>query len=289
MINRTTAELHDSRRIPEAQAGISWNPPAGTLGTLLTEADFRVGKLKPRAGELERAAAASKTPPAFLNAFATDRVVVIAEIKRRSPSRGALNARLAAEEQAAKFELGGAGAISVLTESSRFGGSLEDLQNARKGSALPLLRKDFLIDPLQLMEARLFGASAVLLIARAMPAKQLALLAHCARELALEPLIEVRDDQELDAALEAGGVFIGVNSRNLETLEVNAGVFNNLLPKIPAACVAIAESGIGTVADVRAVADAGADAVLVGSALSLSGDPADALRMMTGVERRGRG
>ena len=288
MINRTTAELHDSRRIPEAQAGKSWTPPEGTLGTLVTEAVYRVDLLKRRAAELERAAAASREPPSFADAFATDRVAVIAEIKRRSPSKGALNASLAAEEQASHFEQGGASAISVLTESSRFGGSLEDLKHARQGSRLPLLRKDFLIDPLQLMEARLFGASAVLLIARALAPGRLGELAHTARELKLEPLVEVRDERELESALDAGAHFIGVNSRNLESLVVDARVFQSLLPRIPADRIAIAESGIAGVADIRAVADAGADAVLIGSALSLSGNPADALRMMTGVERRGR-
>jgi indole-3-glycerol phosphate synthase len=118
---------------------------------------------------------------------------------------------------------------------------------------------------------------------------QLIELAHVARELAMEPLVEVRDLRELDTALEADAMFIGVNSRNLETLVVDAAIFKAVLPRIPADRIAIAESGIGTAADVRAVADSGADAVLVGSALSLSGDPADALRMMTGVERRGRG
>ena len=255
---------------------------------MLGEANFRVDTLRPRAGELERAAAASKTPPSFADSFVTDRVAVIAEIKRRSPSKGALNARIAAEEQAGRFELGGARAISVLTEPSRFGGSLEDLQHARRGTALPLLRKDFLVDALQLYEARLFGASAVLLIARALPSRQLSALAHEARQLGMEPLVEIRDEKELDSALAAGAMFIGVNSRNLETLVVNPAIFQSLLPRIPANCIAIAESGIGTAADVRAVADVGADAVLVGSALSLSGDPADALRMMTGVERRGR-
>ena len=258
------------------------------LGTLVAEAVYRVDTLKRRSAELERAAAASKVPPAFADAFATDRVAVIAEIKRRSPSKGALNSAIAAEVQAGNFEEGGASAISVLTESSRFGGSLEDLKHARQGSRLPLLRKDFLIDELQLMEARLFGASAVLLIARALDPTRLAALANAARELRLEPLVEVRDERELDSALRAGAHFIGVNSRNLETLMVDARIFQTLLPRIPADRIAIAESGIGSVADIRTVADAGADAVLIGSALSLSGKPADALRMMTGVERRGR-
>ncbi len=259
------------------------------LGTLIGEAGARVSALQPRSGELERASAASRVPPAFADAFATDRVAVIAEIKRRSPSKGALNASLAAETQAGRFELGGARAVSVLTESSRFGGSLEDLRHARSGCSLPLLRKDFLVDPLQLMEARLFGASAVLLIARALPPKTLFALAQLARELSLEPLVEIRDERELDTALNAGAMFIGVNSRNLETLVVDPKIFQTLIPRIPADRIAIAESGLGTVADVRAVADLGADAVLVGSALSLAGDPTDALRMMTGVERRGRG
>jgi indole-3-glycerol phosphate synthase len=215
-------------------------------------------------------------------------VDIIAEIKRSSPSKGRLDPSIDAAEQAGRFEKGGAAAISVLTEPGHFSGRIEDLAEARRGSSLPLLRKDFHLDPLQLLEARAAGASAVLLIARALPPESLIRLVRFASGLALDALVEVRDERELDTALDAGAQIIGVNSRNLETLEVDGTLFERLMPRIPPGKIAIAESGIATVDDVRFAAEAGADAVLVGSALSTSADAEAMVRSLTGVPRQPR-
>lgn len=218
----------------------------------------------------------------------SDDVDIIAEIKRSSPSKGSLDSTIDAAEQASRFELGGAAAISVLTEPRHFLGRVEDLLDARRGSSLPLLRKDFHIDPLQLLEARAAGASAVLIIARALPPESVLRLVGFAASLSLEAIVECRDERELDLALEAGAVLIGINSRNLETLEVDPRLFEQLIHRIPPGKIAIAESGISTPDDVRAAADAGADAVLVGSALSKSSDATALIRSLAGVPRQPR-
>lgn len=215
-------------------------------------------------------------------------MAVIAEVKRRSPSRGEINTHLNPASRAREYERGGAAAISVLTEPTHFGGSEEDLRDVRAVVRLPILRKDFIIDEAQVIEARAWGASAVLLIARALPPDELAALAESARQWQIEPLVEVRNEQELEAALAARARAVGVNSRNLETLDVDAGVVDRLLPAVPADVVAIAESGMGTRADVERAAASGADAVLVGSALSAAPDAATAVRMMAAVRRRSR-
>lgn len=213
---------------------------------------------------------------------------VIAEVKRRSPSRGEINAQLNCASRARDYERGGAAAISVLTEPTHFGGSEQDLVDVREAVHLPILRKDFIIDEAQIIEARAWGASAVLLIARALPPDELGALAEAARQWHVEPLIEVRNEQELDAALAARARAVGVNSRNLETLEVDAAVIDRLLPALPADVVAVAESGMATRADVERAAKSGADAVLVGSALSSAADPAATVRMLGAVQRLGR-
>jgi len=213
---------------------------------------------------------------------------VIAEVKRRSPSRGDINAQLDPAARAREYERGGAAAISVLTEPAHFAGSEADLVQVRAAVDLPLLRKDFIIDETQIVEARAWGASAVLLIARALPEAELLSLAEAARAWEVEPLIEVRTDEELDAALHAKARAVGVNSRNLETLEVDARAVDRLLPRVPSDVIAIAESGMQTVADVERAAQVGADAVLIGSSLSSAVDAESALRALTGVHRRGR-
>ena len=213
---------------------------------------------------------------------------VIAEVKRRSPSRGEINAELDPATRAREYERGGAAAISVLTEPSHFAGSEEDLVHVRAAVEVPLLRKDFIIDEMQIIEARAWGASAVLLIARALPEADLLALAQAARDWEVEPLMEVRSREELDAALRAQPRVVGVNSRNLETLEVDARAVDRLLPHVPHGIVAIAESGMQSVADVERAAQAGADAVLIGSSLSSSGNAESAVRTLIGVRRRGR-
>lgn len=201
---------------------------------------------------------------------------------------GALAPGLDAGDRAAEYASAGAVAISVLTEPSRFGGALEDLERAR-AAGVPLLRKDFIVDQLQLLEARAFGASAVLLIVRALPSERLAELHADAAALGLETLVEAHNEDELEVALAAGYPVVGVNNRNLETLEIDHAVGGRLVPQIPAGVVAVYESGVESVADVERAASAGADAVLVGSALSASADPRAAMRGLTGVARRLRG
>jgi indole-3-glycerol phosphate synthase len=229
-------------------------------------------------------------PPAFIDSLrGGGDVAVIAEVKRRSPSKGMINAAIDGAALARAYEAGGARAISVLTETTHFGGSAQDLETIRSAVGIPLLKKDFHVDAVQILEARALGASAVLLIARALPAGRLAELAQSARGLGLEPLIEVRDERELDAAIAAGARVIGVNSRNLETLEIDPAVCDRIIPLIPRECVAVFESGVSVRADVERAAAAGAGAVLVGSALSASPDPSAAVRSLTGVPRPSRG
>ena len=213
---------------------------------------------------------------------------MIAEIKRKSPSKGMLNAALSAGAQALAFEAGGAAAISVLTEPEFFSGSIQDLMDAAHASKLPLLKKDFHIDPAQLSEARLGGASAVLLIARALEPQRLKALVRAAGDAALDAVVEVRSERELQAALDAGAEIVGVNSRDLETLEVDERVPRRLMPLIPPGVVGIWESGVRTTADVQRAADCGADAVLVGSALSQAADPESLVRALASVPRQAR-
>ena len=266
-----------------------WTPPAGVLARIMAEAADRVRAMsEPYRRAVQDAAASAPAVPSFAGALTRDHVAIIAEVKRRSPSKGAIRESIAAEKQAAAFESGGAAAISVLTEPMHFGGSLADLETARSHVRIPLLRKDFHLDAIQLYEARAAGASAALLIARALPPAKLQEMMSLADELGLEPLVEIRTDAELLLALELGARVIGINSRNLETLEVDASVPERLLPLIPSGVIAVAESGIESRADVAARARWGADAVLVGSILSRSDDPATAVRALTAVPRSPR-
>ncbi len=285
-----TPNEDDSRITPEVQAtSTSWTPPGGVLGEILAATRLRLPALRTRADGLEREAAAAPQPPSFRRALDVAAVAVIAEVKRRSPSQGMLRERLSAPDQAQAYETGGAAAVSILTEPDRFGGSLADLAAARQAVSIPLLRKDFIIEPLQVVESRAHGASAVLLIARALPPHTLEELLRQTADRNIDALVEVRDAAELDRALAAGAQIIGINNRNLETLEVDPATAERLLSRVPAGIIAVAESGISTRADVERMADAGADAVLVGSVLSASADPTGDTRALVGVRRRGRG
>lgn len=219
---------------------------------------------------------------------ARSEVCVIAELKRRSPSKGALNPTLSAPVRARAYVSGGAAALSVLTEPSEFGGALEDLVEVRRHVSVPLLRKDFHVDESQVWEGRLAGAAAILLIARALEPSRIEALCRAVLEAGMEPLVEVRSERELELALRLEAPLIGVNARNLETLVIDAAIVGALLPKIPPDRIAIAESGIRTAEDVERVASRGADAVLVGSALSGAPDGAQAVRELAMVPRRGR-
>lgn len=267
------------------QVATRWTPPSGTLGELVAAARIRAARLKTHRRELEEAAARGPQPPSFARALRRDTVAVIAEVKRRSPSQGDINPTLDAGGQSVAYAAGGASAISVLTEPDRFGGTLDDVAAVRSRVVLPVLRKDFLVDPLQLIESRAWGASAALVILRAVDSGLFADLLTTGREVGLDLLVEVHTEAEAERALAGGAAVIGVNNRNLETLEVDPALAIRIVPQVPRDLIAIAESGIRCAADVEAAAGAGADAVLVGTALSGAADVPTAVRALCGVAR----
>ena len=222
--------------------------------------------------------AAGKARPA-LDAYAALRepgVAVIAEIKRRSPSKGALAEISEPAELATQYEAGGARVISVLTEERRFGGSLADLDAVRAVATIPVLRKDFVVSSYQIHEARAHGADLVLLIVAALEQNALIGLRERIESLGMTALVEVHDEDEASRALDAGARVIGVNARNLKTLEVDRSVFERIAPGLPSRVVKIAESGVRDAHDLITYAAAGADAVLVGEGLVTSGNPRQA-------------
>jgi indole-3-glycerol phosphate synthase len=276
-----------SRTSTEAQGFSTWTPPKGTLGELTDEARARAATLGPRAAELDRLARRAAAAPSLAAALKGDRIGVIAEVKRASPSKGAIKPGLDVAQQVKAYATGGAAAISILTEPTRFGGSNEDLVRTRNSVALPLLKKDFHVDVCQILEAKALGASAALLIARAVPPDRLRDLMGAAADVSLEILLEIRDERELELALSLNATLIGVNNRNLETLEIDPETSLRILPLVPRGVVAVAESGVKSARDVKLVAAAGADAVLVGSELSGSSDPEAAVRSLTEIPRTG--
>jgi indole-3-glycerol phosphate synthase len=208
---------------------------------------------------------------------------VIAEVKRRSPSKGDLADIADPAALARHYAAGGAAAISVLTEQRRFGGSLADLRTVRAAVETPLLRKDFVVEPYQVLESRAAGADLVLLIVAALGDDLLRRLHDQARELGMAVLVEVHDEAETARAVDLGAELVGVNARNLKTLEVDPDVFGRLAPQLPADRVLVAESGIATPVDVKRYVAEGARAVLVGEALVKDGDPEGAVRAMSGI------
>ena len=270
------------------QAFSRWTEPVGTLGRIVGEAVSRVEALDSRRGELERACALSTPSPSLGAALRAETVTLLAEVKRRSPSKGAIAEGLNAVAQARAYRDGGASGVSVLTEPAHFGGSVQDLMDVRQAVALPILKKDFHVAPVQLIEARALGASAALLIARALRPDLLIRMMAEGRRLGLELLVEIRDEDELQRALDAGARMIGINNRNLETLEIDPATSDRLLPLVPPGVIAIAESGVREHSDVERYATGGADAVLVGSSLSAAHDPVLATRALTGVRRMPR-
>jgi len=260
----------------------------GSLDSILSFTRERVASLRPRARELERAAAAAASPLPFERGLHGTSIGVIAEIKRRSPSAGDIRKDLDPVTLGKAYVAGGAVALSVLTEGRHFGGSLEDLHRVTRAVAVPALLKDFVLDELQLLEARAAGASAVLLIARILEPARLAALSREARRMALGVLVEVHSPLELGPALAAEPTAVGVNSRDLDSFTVDLGLLETLLPRVPRDVPAVAESGIETLADVRRVAAAGADMVLVGTSVARATDPTAAVRALGGVPRVGR-
>jgi indole-3-glycerol phosphate synthase len=252
-----------------------------SLDSIATAARQRVSRNRRTADlrALEQAAAGHK-PRGFrdqLRRAALGGPAIIAELKKASPSKGLIRADFRPAELARELELAGAAALSVLTDEPFFQGSLDYLQQASSSASLPCLRKDFIFDEFQIVEARAHGADAILLIIAALEQKELAALARAAREQGLDVLCEAHDQDELQRALDAGCDLIGINSRDLRTFEVNLETAFRLASKIPAGCVRVAESGIHSGADLARLRAAGYDAFLIGESLMKAERPGKAL------------
>ena len=215
---------------------------------------------------------------------ATGGVAVIGEVKRRSPSKGDLLADLDPEALACEYEVGGASCLSVLTDEAWFGGSIADLQSARRATLLPVIRKDFTVDPRDVVDARIMGADCVLLIAATLDDAELRDFHTLAEEVGLDALIEIHDEAELGRALAVNGDLIGVNQRDLVTFQVDQQRALRLAPQIPSGVVRVAESGVRDAGDAARLAGAGYHALLVGETLVTSNDPAREIRRLRGLE-----
>jgi indole-3-glycerol phosphate synthase len=235
--------------------------------------------------EAERAGPMRSFTDAVNLAAARRGMAVISEIKRRSPSKGDLDPTLDPATVAADYEIGGAACLSVLTDCDFFGGSAEDLVNARAGCSLPILRKDFTVSALDVCDARVMGADAVLLIVAALTDDELLSFQELSRRLGLTALVEVHDEEELKRAIDTGAEVIGVNQRDLRTFEVDHSRALTLGEMIPSDVVAVAESGIKGGDDVARLAEAGFKAVLVGETLVRAGDRQAAVAALLGAER----
>lgn len=259
------------------------------LDQILAAKLVEIERLKPRGTELREAAAGQLPARPFAAALrAGNNVALIAEFKRRSPSAGWIRQEAAVAEITTAYSESGARAISVLTDGPFFGGSLDDLRTARAKTSVPLLRKDFVVDALQLYEARAAGADAALLIVRMLDDAQLADLLACARAIGLDTLVETHNEAEVERALRAGSDVIGVNNRNLATFDVDTELARRMSALVPADIVLVAESGLRTVDDVRLFGAAGAHAVLVGEALMRAPDVRAAVREFSLQPRQAR-
>jgi indole-3-glycerol phosphate synthase len=261
---------------------------ARILQSTRDELSHRKRELPRETLEARLSAAGSRDAPHRFHAALTEPgIAVIAEFKRRSPSGGTLRERADLAEIVGAYEHGGASALSVLTEQPSFGGSLGDLRAARARCSLPIVRKDFIVDDYQLLEALDAGADAVLLIVAALDQPTLASLHETARSLSLDVLVEVHDRGELDRALDVGSRLIGINNRDLRDFTVDVGRTAQLRGAIPAGIAVVSESGIARAEQLRSLEAEGVDAVLVGESLMRASDPARALRELIG-ERRDR-
>jgi indole-3-glycerol phosphate synthase len=235
--------------------------------------------------ELERRIAASdEAPRPFSEALARPGTSVIAEHKRRSPSAGTIREGASVVDVVTAYERGGAAALSILTEEAHFGGSLADLEEARRETRLPILRKDFHVDPYQVYEAKAAGADAVLLVVGALRPQDVARLYAEARALDLDAIVEIHDEEELEVALEVDADVIGVNNRNLDDFSVDIARTFDLLADVPAGKTVVSESGIFYREQIEELERAGVDAVLVGEALMRAPDPEAAVRELTRPE-----
>lgn len=234
--------------------------------------------------DVERAATQAPAALDVLSALApSNRVKIIAEVKRASPSRGPLADIPDPAALAVSYEAGGASAISVLTEGRRFQGSLADLEAVRSAVSIPVLRKDFIAEPYQVFEARAAGADIVLLIVAALDDPTLKSLYELITQLGMTALVESHSADELSRALDLGAGLVGVNARNLSTFELDQNLFGELADRIPSGVIRVAESAVSSVADVAHYRRSGADVVLVGEALVTGGDPVDTLREFLAV------
>ena len=258
------------------------------LDPIVEAKQAEVASLRSQAGALR--AGAEMAPPVrpFEPALRGTNVRLIAEFKRRSPSAGWIRENAAITDVVTAYEAADAAALSVLTDHAFFGGTFADLEEARKVSRLPVLRKDFIVDELQVFQTRAIGADAMLLIVRLLDPVRLRDLLQLARSFSLGVLVEVHDAGEVDAALEAGASVIGVNNRDLSSFHTDRDTVLRLLPAIPAETIVVAESGIRGVADVERFATAGVDAVLVGETLMRAPDPGAAAQQLTRTPRGAR-
>ncbi len=259
----------------------------GVLGPLVAGSRQRLDDLRRRhgPGQLERLAADAPVPRGFRRALAGPGLAVVAELKRSSPSAGPLRPGLDPLQLAPALARSGAAALSVLTEPAQFRGSLDDLHLVRSASTVPVLRKDFLVGPEQVLEARAAGADAVLLIVRALELETLRSCLQTAHDLGMDALVEVHDQMEMRIAASVGADLVGINNRDLDRLTVDLRTTEELAPLTPPGAILISESGISSPADVSRLIACGADAVLVGEALMRAPDPAARLRELLALSR----
>lgn len=240
-----------------------------------------------RASELHAAAATAPPPRGFAAALRRPgEVRLLAEVKRRSPSAGEIRPGADPVEVARGYQSGGAAALSVLTDREFFGGDLDFLRRVSRETDLPVLRKDFVIDPVQVWEARAAGADAVLLIVRILNDAELGDLLALIGELGMDALVEVHDAEELERATDAGARLLGINNRDLDTFCTDLRLSIRLAPRVPSGATLVAESGIRTADDVRRLGDAGVDAILVGESLMRQPDLRAAAAALTGIAKR---
>ncbi len=247
-----------------------------------TRAEVEARRRRVSIAELESQLGPATRGRPFSEALIDEGISLIAEMKRASPSRGPIRPGASVSDVVSAYQRAGASAVSVLTEPNWFGGSLDDLVEARAACELPLLRKDFVVDEYQLLEARVAGADAVLLIVAALEPGRMEELMGAASDLSLDALVEVHDEKEVEAAVEAGAELIGINNRDLHSLEVDLETTFELLADVPAGTVVVAESGITMNEDVERLERAGVDAILVGEALMRADDPVRAVRELLG-------
>ncbi|MEQ1857720.1 MAG: indole-3-glycerol phosphate synthase TrpC [Longimicrobiales bacterium] len=270
--------------MPEPQG----SPPLpGILADIVRTKTAELAELRLRSRELERGAATAPSPRDFAGALsAPGHVALIAECKRRSPGAGEIRPGLDPTLLTRGYARAGAAALSVLTDRDYFGGSLEDLASAKLATPIPVLRKDFTLDPLHVIEARAGGADAVLLIVRILSDRQLATLHAEAKDLGMAVLVEVHDRRELARALEIEPEIVGINNRDLATFRTDLTTTLDLLEDLPDGVLVVSESGIRSPDDVSRLGDHGVDAVLVGETLLRAPDPERAAREMASVPRR---